>query len=382
MFSIDDRAGNVVTTVFLFLIAAAVLYFARVTFLVVLGSFLFAHMLEPAVTVVQLHSRLRRGNRNWAIAQLYLIGTLVFGGLGYAFGSSVAAQLKNLNSALLEVLHGLSTGQVVSRLEAEHGLSAVQQLQIHDWLARHHDFIADVLKRSGAFAAHVGASAGWLLVIPVLAIFLLRDRQQIADVILKAVERQGQPTTLGKILRNVDVTLANYMRAQLTLAGLSFVFYSTALLILRFPYALPLAIVGGVLEFLPAVGWISSAAVILTIGTLVHAHWIWMAGLILVWRVVQDYVNSPRIMGRNLQLPPLVVLIAFMAGGQVGGIAGIYLSVPVVAVLRTAWLDYFAIGDSSTTCSTDALKETTSVTAPIGTAARKEGAGDSSRCEK
>jgi predicted PurR-regulated permease PerM len=349
MFSIDDRAGNVVTTVALFLIAAAILYLARVAFLVLLGSILFAHMLEPAVTAVQLHSRLHRGNRNWAIAQLYLIGTLVFGGLGYSFGSSVAAQLKNFNSALPQILHGLVTGQVVSRLEVEHGLNEVQQLQIHDWLARHQDFIADVLKRGGAFAAHVGASAAWLLVIPVLAIFLLRDRQQIADAILKVVERQGQPTPFGKILRHVDVTLASYMRGQLTLAALSFVFYSTALLILRFPYALPLGIVGGVLEFLPAVGWITSAVIILTIGALVHAHWIWMAGLIVAWRVVQDYVNSPHIMGRNLQLPPLVVLVAFMIGGQVGGIAGVYLSVPIVAVLRTAWLDYLAAGDAVAT---------------------------------
>ncbi len=349
MFSIDDRTGNVVTTVVLFLIAAAILYLARVAFLVVLGSILFAHLLEPAVTAIQMHSRLGRGNRNWAIAQVYLLGTAVFGGLGFEFGSQVVAQLKNFNAALPEILRGLVSGQLVSRLEVQHGLSAVQQLQIHDWLARHQDFIADTLKRGASATAHVAANAAWLLVIPVLAIFILRDRHQIEDAILKAVERQGQPTTFGKILRHLDVTLANYMRAQLILAALSLVFYTTALLILRFPYALPLGIVGGILEFLPAVGWIASAALILTIGALVHAHWIWMAGLILVWRVVQDYMNSPRIMGRNLQLPSLLVLIAFMIGGQVGGIAGIYLSVPVVAVLRTAWLDSLGIGNSSTT---------------------------------
>ena len=349
MFSIDDRAGNVITTVILFLIAAAILYLARVSFLILLGAILFAHLVEPAVTAIELHSRLGRGNRNSAIAQLYVLGTLVFGGFAYAFGSSIAGQMKSFNSALPQILHGLVTGQVVSRLEAEHGLSAVQQLQVNDWLARHHDFIADCFRRGAASAAHVAGNAAWLLVIPVLAIFLLRDRQQIADTILKAVEREGQPTTLGKTLRHVDVTLAKYMRAQLTLAALSFLFYATTLLILRFPYALPLAVVGGVLEFLPAVGWVTAAAVILTIGTLVHAHWIWMAGLIVVWRVVQDYVNSPRIMGRNLQLPALVVLVAFMIGGQVGGIAGIYLSVPIASVLRTAWLDYLAAGNTSTT---------------------------------
>jgi predicted PurR-regulated permease PerM len=312
MFSIDDRAGNVLTTVALFLIAVTILYLARVAFLVLLGSILFAHMLEPALTAVQTHSRLGRGNRNWAIAQLYVVGTLVFGGLGYAFGSSISGQLKSFNSALPEMLRALVTGQVVSRFEVEHGLSAIQQLQIDDWIARHQAFIADTLKRGATLTAHIAAHAAWLLVIPVLAIFLLRDRQQIADAVLKTVERQGQPTTFGKIVRSIDVTLANFVRAQLTLAALSFLFYCAALLILRFPFAFPLAIIGGVLEFLPAVGWITSAAVILAIGALVHAHWIPMTGLILVWRVIQDYVNSPRIMGRTLQLPPLVVLVALI----------------------------------------------------------------------
>jgi predicted PurR-regulated permease PerM len=363
MFSIDDRTGNVVTTVVLFLIAAAILYFARRVFLILLVSVLFAHLLEPAVTALQAHSRLGRGNRSWAIAQVYLLGILVFGGLGYEFGSAVSVQLKDFNSALPEILRGLVSGEVVPRLEAEPGFSAVQQLQMHDWIARHHDFIADSLRRIAASTAHMAANTAWLLLIPVLAVFILRDGHTMGDAIIKAVEHQGQPTTFGKILRHVDVTLANFVRAQLILAALSFAFYSTALLILRFPYALPLGLVGGILEFLPAAGWIISAAFILTIGALVHAHWIWMAGLIVVWRVVQDYVNSPRIMGRNLQLPSFVVLVALLVGAQVGGMAGTFLSVPIVAVLRTAWLDYFGNGDSLTTSSTNSPTERTSMTA-------------------
>src|SRR5262249_24968143 len=124
--------------------------------------------------------------------------------------------------------------------------------------------------------------------------------------------------------------------------------YSISMLLLRFPYAIALGALGGVLEFLPAVGWIASAAAILTIGFLTHAHWMWMAGLLVLWRLVQDYVNSPRIMGTNLELQPLTVLVALMVGGQVGGIAGLYLSVPTVAVLRIVWLEYFSTLNSTT----------------------------------
>ena len=98
MFSLDDRAGNVVTTVALFMVAAAILYVARGAFLILLLSLLFAYLLEPAVTLVQKHSRLGRKNRTWAIAQVYLIGTLVLGSLGYEFGPRLAAQLKNLSA--------------------------------------------------------------------------------------------------------------------------------------------------------------------------------------------------------------------------------------------------------------------------------------------
>ena len=66
-----------------------------------------------------------------------------------------------------------------------------------------------------------------------------------------------------------------------------------------------------------------------------------MAGLLVVWRLVQDYVNSPRIMGENVKLQPLTVVFALMVGGEVGGIAGMYLSVPTVAVLRIVWLECF-----------------------------------------
>jgi len=351
MFSIDDRTGNVVTTVALFLVAVAILYLARGAFFILLLSLLFAYLLEPAVEFLQRRSRLGQKNRTWAIAQLYLIGTLLLGSLVYEFGPHLVAQLKNLHSAMPEILQGLSSGKVAVDLESRHGLSAAQQQEIHDWLARHRDVIASVFERGAASAGYLAASVVWLFVIPILAIFILRDGPQMKDAVIEAVERRGNRTPVKRILKQVDEMLAKYIRAQFALAGLSFVFYSVTMLVLRFPYAIALALLGGVLEFLPAVGWIASAAAILTIGFLTHAHWIWMTGLLLVWRLVQDYVNSPRIMGHNLELPPMTVIFALMVGSQVGGIAGVYLSVPTVAVLRIVWLECFSTGNSATALS-------------------------------
>ena len=82
----------------------------------------------------------------------------------------------------------------------------------------------------------------------------------------------------------------------------------------------------------------------------------WMAGLLLLWRLVQDYVNSPRIMGDSLKLQPLTVVFALIVGGQLGGIAGLYLSVPAVAVLRIVWLETLSTRNSGTSLSTNAAK--------------------------
>jgi len=346
MLSIDDRAGNVVTTVALFLIAAAVLYLARSAFFILLLSLLFAYLLEPLVTFAQQHTRLGRRNRTWAIAQVYLAGFVLLGSIGSKIGPILLRQVKSLNAAVPQIIGGLSAGNAAVQLGGKHGLSTAQQQQIHAWLARNHDFIAHLFERGAASAAYIAESAIWLFVIPILAIFILREGPQLAGAVVDAVGRGRDHTRLKQILAQVDSMLAKYVRAQLALAALSFVFYTASMLTLAFPYAIALGLVGGALEFLPAVGWVASAAAILTIGFLTHAHWIWMGVLLVLWRLVQDYVNSPRIMGNNLHLQPLTVLFALMVGGQIGGIAGLYLSVPTVAVLRIVWLGCFPYDDS------------------------------------
>jgi len=338
MLSIDDRTGNIVTTVTLFLLAAAVLYLARSAFFILLLSLLFGYLLEPLVGFAQRRTRLGRRSRTWAIAQVYLAGIALLGSIGYKTGPILLRQIKSLNTAVPEILQSLSAGNAAVELGTRHGLTALQQQQIHDWLARNHGFISRAFERGAASAAYIAESAIWLFVIPILAIFILRDGRQLAVGLVDAIGRGRDQTRLKQILAKVDSMLAKYVRAQLALAGLSFVFYTASMLALGFPYAIALGLVGGALEFLPAVGCVAAAAAILTIGFLTHAHWIWMALLLGLWRLVQDYVNSPYIMGENLGLQPLTVLFALMVGGQVGGVAGLYLSVPAVAVLRIVWL--------------------------------------------
>src|SRR5260370_1420340 len=62
--------------------------------------------------------------------------------------------------------------------------------------------------------------------------------------------------------------------------------------------------------------------------------WLWLIVVLGIWRLIQDYVSSPRIMGHSMELHPLAAIFGVMAGGEVAGILGIFLSIPVMASLR------------------------------------------------
>jgi predicted PurR-regulated permease PerM len=318
----------------LFVGVGAVLYIARGAFLLFLLSLLFADLLEPTVTMVQRRSPLFKNNRTLAIAQVYLVGTILVGGLAYEFGPSVVAQMRRLSTTVSETLDGLTNEVITANESARHGLTAAQQRQIKAFLARHQEFIEKTSERTAGSLVFVASRTIWLFAIPILAIFFLKDERRSVDAFLGVLEQRGDSTRLKRIVNEIDAMLAKYIRAQLALCGLSFLFYSVSMFMLGFPYAIALGLLGGALEFLPAVGWIATAAAILTVGFLTHSHWIWMAGLLVVWRLVQDYVNAPRIMGEKVGLPPLSVLFALMVGAELGGIPGVFLSVPAFAAAR------------------------------------------------
>src|SRR5262249_16390765 len=145
-----------------------------VLFILVLSLF-FAYLLEPAVTLLQRHSRLARGRRSWAIAQVYVIAAVFAGCFAYALGPHLAAPMKSLNAALPIILQGLSSGKAAATLGERHGLSAPQQQWIQDWLARHHDLIARGFERGASSISYAASSAIWVFTIPILAVFLLGD---------------------------------------------------------------------------------------------------------------------------------------------------------------------------------------------------------------
>jgi predicted PurR-regulated permease PerM len=65
-----------------------------------------------------------------------------------------------------------------------------------------------------------------------------------------------------------------------------------------------------------------------------YPHWLWILLFLAVWRGIQDYAIAPRVMGERMELHPLAAIFGVLAGGEIAGVLGIYLSIPVMASLR------------------------------------------------
>jgi predicted PurR-regulated permease PerM len=318
MFNLDDRTGNVLTTIGLFAAVAGLAFAARATLVVFVLALLTAYLLEPAVAWVQGRLPSHASSRTVAITLVYSMGALLLLGGGYALEPAMAAQMQRLSAGLPDLRARLADQQ---------------------FLAEQSGAISGALERAARAAAAATEQVGWLLTVPVIAVFFLKNREALIDGAVDVLARSRDRASVRRTIGQVDATLGQYTRAQLAAAGLSVVFYSLSMAVLGFPYPIPLAVLGGALEFIPVVGWMLAAAAILLSGWLAHAHWIWMAGLIVVWRILQNFVISPRILGDRLQMEPMTVILALMAGGEIAGLLGMVLSVPVVAVLRILWLE-------------------------------------------
>jgi predicted PurR-regulated permease PerM len=100
------------------------------------------------------------------------------------------------------------------------------------------------------------------------------------------------------------------------------------------PYGLLLAATAGLLEFIPMLGPLTASVLILTVAGVAGSHLLAVLIFLGVYRVFQDYILSPHLMEQGVELHPLLVLFGVFAGAEIAGIAGTFLSVPVLAMAR------------------------------------------------
>lgn len=185
----------------------------------------------------------------------------------------------------------------------------------------------------------------WLVLIPVLSFFLLKDVDTFRRSALQMLPKGRWRWRGDEFFQDINSALAAYIRAQLTACVFIGLVCAIGFTLLGLPSPLVLGVIAGVCEFVPLVGPLL-VAVIAAVLAMLHAG-PFSTFLVLLFlgilRIVQDYVIYPRLIGQGIHLHPLAVIIAILSGAELAGVAGIFLAIPVVAILTVAykhWLEH------------------------------------------
>ena len=333
----ERRTVDILLTTALLTAVGVSIYCARRVILIFVFAILFTYLIDPVVKFLQRHSLFFRNLRGPAVVEVYLGCVLLVALAGYTFAPSLSTRTARLLDEAPAFLNSLSTGDIASDLRGKYGWSDAQELRFRAFLARHKQDVQSLVPTVDRYLSNAAQIAGCMLLIPILAIFFLRGGHRIVDVLIRLLFHTDRHSKVHAVVGQLHLMLTQYIRAQLLLCVLSFVFYSAVMLVLRFPHAIVFGILGGLLEFIPVVGWTSTFAAVVGVGILSHSHWVWMAALLGIWRVIQDYFATPRIMGSHLKIHPLAAIFAVLVGAEIGGIVGIYLAVPMMASFCIIW---------------------------------------------
>jgi predicted PurR-regulated permease PerM len=331
---IDTRTTRVLFTVLLFALGLGFLYAAHHTLIAFLFAIFFAYVVDPAVSRLEKWTR----GRGRAIAVIYLLLVILLVTFFFFVGPQIAHQAQRLTDSLPNLLDTVGSGQIAEQFGAKHGWSTSTIQHLKSFLANHKRDLGNLAQRAGLRVAEVAQQSWLLVVVPILAAFFLKDGRAFSRVLLALVEARPQRELMEGVLNDLNQMLAQFIRAQLTLAALSLLAYTSFMGVMRVPYALVLGTAGGMLEFVPVVGPLVAAVLILGVALLTgYSNWLILLAFLVFWRLVQDYVVSPRIMGKSLELHPLAAIFGVLAGAEIAGVLGVYLSIPVMASLRIVW---------------------------------------------
>ena len=330
----DRRTLNVLTTALLFGVVLAIVYVARAVIVIFAFSILFAYLINPIVRFLQRHSLFFKNLRGPHVAEAYLALLILLALIIHSLAPQLVPRVGQLVRDTPAMMENVYSGDVAVDVGHRNGWDEAKSLRAKAFLQQRRESIRGLVDSLRQF---VSVAFGGIVLIPILGLFFLSDGDKLANGVIQLVSTRETYEEAKALASDLNDMLRHYIRAKVILAVLSLIFCSVAMLFLGYPHALALGLMAGVLEFIPVAGWITALITIATVGMLTHSHWIWMAALLGLWRMLMDYAISPRVVGHELEMHPLLAIFTVMVGGAVGGIVGIYLSVPLVATLRVIW---------------------------------------------
>ncbi|MEM7691554.1 MAG: AI-2E family transporter [Pseudomonadota bacterium] len=346
------------------LLAAATLFFLLQPILLpfVLGA-LIGYLGDPIVDRLEA----RGASRTSGVVIVFV----VYSGLSL-LGLLVAVplllqQLDNLVGRI-PLIYAWLRDSALPWLEAKTLVSGVRLPQI-DWSEEIVENWQSLGKLTAQTVSRItGSGLGFVLslanvaLVPVVAFYLMRDWDDIAERVLHLLPKDWQPTT-AQLSREADEVVGAFLRGQFIVMCALGVLYASGLWLAGIQLALILGLIAGLASIVPYLGFIVGISASLVAAWLQYQDFVPLVyvGLVFgVGQLVESLLLTPILVGDRIGLHPVAVIFALMAGGQLAGFVGVVVALPVAAVImvfaRHA-LDRYVQSDLYGASSSDASDE-------------------------
>ncbi len=202
----------------------------------------------------------------------------------------------------------------------------------------------DIVSQVGPLSQNVirvtfGVFSNILTVFTVLifTFYLLLERKHLVYILQEWFGTDTEKRLLKTILL-IEMRLGGWIRGQLMLMVIIGITVFMGLSILRIPFALPLAIIAGLLEVIPNIGPVVSSVPAMVVAFAVSSNMVLVAAVAALYFIINQLENSflvPVIMRRIVGLPPFITILSLLIGGRLAGVAGVLFAVPFVLIVQT-----------------------------------------------
>ena len=302
-----------------------------------LAAIMIAMTLTPEVDRLETRG-IRRG---FAIAIIYIIFLASCGLILYGLNLIASGGLSSIFAELLgnDIQH--STSKDMTGIAQHWMISHHVPLIFRPTLLVQAQHLPELLSAS---IPTWFANIAWLVIIPIITFFILLDFHRILGKLLVLAPLDRREAILNSVIEMIAV-FGNYVRGVLIVMAMDI---SITYIVLRVAkldaFAAPFAVGAGILYTIPYFGAAVSTAVIGLVALQVRGVAVAVAVtivMIFIHQVVFDNIVAPRVIGKRVNLHPLVTLLALMAGGTLAGIVGTLLAVPVAAAIQIILLEAF-----------------------------------------
>jgi predicted PurR-regulated permease PerM len=337
--------------VILILLSGMVLfYYQSAIFLPLVIALILAYVFNPLVTLLE-----KRGmNRSLSIVLVFSVVIATLAALGAFFFFSIGAELRDVRINLPDYAN-LLYSYIPQQVKVYFGIETPDKVyqQINSALETLRGASSDVFKDAfillkKAFASTLSfvlALLGYLLT-PIYLFYLLKDLPQLKEISSGMIPLRHRQALKEKVVEINDL-LSAFVRGQISVCAILAVLYSIGLYFIGIDLAVATGTLAGITFIIPYVGTILGIVLSMALAFL-KFHDILHPLLCLGWfGIVQGLeggVITPRIVGEKVGLHPIVTILAILIAGQLFGILGMLLAVPVAAVLKVvicSTLDYY-----------------------------------------